>query len=173
MARSHRGLTCPKLTRHLAFSRVNYLRGRSGQISRRGGFIVSFIVLLRKTKAVGQSHRPSTSTAEQQMPWVERLRKAKSQALARSADPWMLRLERVRGMIGYDGVERISTQDLFDFLKVPQRARTAGACRRLAALMRECGWTSMKARGLGQSGFRDQVRGYARDTRAHSSPPGV
>jgi hypothetical protein len=30
--------------------------------------------------------------------------------------------------------------------------------------MRELGWTPMKARGLGQSGFKDQVRGYARDT---------
>jgi hypothetical protein len=78
----------------------------------------------------------------------------------------MLRLERVRGKIGYDGVERVSTQELFDLLEVPQRARSAGACRRLAVIMRELGWTPMKARGLGQSGFRDQVRDYARETRA-------
>lgn len=97
------------------------------------------------------------------MPWVELLRKTKAEVLARSADPWTLRLERVRGKTGYDGVERISTQDLFDLLELPQRARSAGACRRLAALMRALGWMPMKARGLGQSGFRDQVRGYARD----------
>jgi hypothetical protein len=96
------------------------------------------------------------------VPWVEQLRRAKSQALARSADPWRLRLERVRGKTGYDGVERISTQDLFDLLEVPQRTRNAGACRRLANLMRELGWTPVKARGMTQSGFRDQVRGYAR-----------
>jgi hypothetical protein len=47
-------------------------------------------------------------------------------------------------------VERISTQALFDHLDVPQKARTAGVCRRLATLMRELGWTPMKARGLGQ-----------------------
>ena len=80
-------------------------------------------------------------------------------------DPWRLRLERVRGEVGYDGIERISTQALFDHLKLPQRGRNAGACRHLAELMRELGWTSMKTRSLAQSGFRDQVRGYARDKR--------
>jgi hypothetical protein len=125
---------------------------------------VSFIELLEKTKAeaLGESYSRSTSAAEQQVPWVERLRRAKSEVLARSADPWRRRLERVRGKTSYDGVERISTQDVFDFLEVPQRARTAGACRRLAALMRELGWTPVKARGMTPSGFRDQVRGYAR-----------
>ena len=125
---------------------------------------MSFIELLRKTRAevLGERHPDSTSTAEQQVPWVERLRRAKFEALVRSADPWRLRLERVRGKTGYDGVERISTQDLFDFLELPQRARTAGACRRLATLMREMGWTPVKARGMTQGGYRDQVRGYAR-----------
>ena len=75
-------------------------------------------------------------------------------------------MERVRGKAGYDAVERISTQDLFDLLEVPQRARTAGACRRLAKLMRELGWSPVKARGMTQGGFRDQVRGYARDKKA-------
>jgi hypothetical protein len=71
---------------------------------------------------------------------------------------------------GYDGVERVSTPDLFDCLDVPQRARTAGACRRLAKLMRELRWTPVKARGITQSGFRDQVRGY--DIRGISEPLG-
>jgi hypothetical protein len=52
---------------------------------------------------------------------------------------------------------------LFDILEVPQRGRTAGACRRLAKLMRELGWSPIKARGLTPGGFRDQVRGYAKD----------
>jgi hypothetical protein len=124
---------------------------------------VSFIELLRKTKAeVCGDAEPRGS---ERIPWVEMLRKTAEEALARSSDPWRLRLERVRGKVDYDGVERISTQDLFDILEVPQRARSAGACRRLAALMRELGWTPMKARGLGQSGYREQVRGYARDKR--------
>jgi hypothetical protein len=100
--------------------------------------------------------------------WVERLRREKSQMLARSADPWRLRLERARGKTSYDGVERLSTQDVFDLLEVPQRARTAGACRRLATLMRELGWTPIKTRCLGQSGFKDQIRGYGRDAKTAS-----
>jgi hypothetical protein len=65
-----------------------------------------------------------------------------------------------------DGIERISTQALFDLLEVSQRGRTTGApCRRMAKLMRELGWTPTKARGLTQSGFREQIREYARDNR--------
>ena len=129
---------------------------------------MSFIELLRKAKAesLGQGNTPLARAAEQRLPWTERLRRAKSGALARSPDPWRLRLERVRGKSGFDGIERISTQEIFDFLEVPQRARTAGACRRLATLMRELGWSPVKARGMTQSGFRDQVRGYARDAKA-------
>lgn len=123
---------------------------------------MSLIELLRINKAVKAGGRRSN----EHIPWVEALRKTRDEARARSTDPWRLRLERVRGKIDYDGVERISTQDLFDMLELPQRARSAGACRRLAALMRELGWTSMKARGLGQSGYREQVRGYARDKRS-------
>lgn len=72
-------------------------------------------------------------------------------------------MEGARGKLGSDGIERISTQSLFDLLELPQRARRAGVCRRLAKLMRELGWSPIKARGLTPGGFRDQVRGYARD----------
>jgi hypothetical protein len=99
------------------------------------------------------------------MSFRELLRQTRAQASARPADPWRLRLERARGKVGDDGVERVATQSVFDLLEVPQRGRTAGACRRLANLMRELGWTPIKARGLTQGGFRDQVRGYARDKR--------
>ncbi len=61
-----------------------------------------------------------------------------------------------------DGVERISTQSRWDFLEVPQRARSAGAARRLAKIMRELGWSPIKARGMTPGGFTEQVRGYAR-----------
>jgi hypothetical protein len=50
----------------------------------------------------------------------------------------------------------------------PAPPRTAGACRRLAKLMSELGWHPIKARGLTPGGFRDQVRGYARDTRGEA-----
>jgi hypothetical protein len=95
--------------------------------------------------------------------FIQLLKQTRNEALAKPADPWKLRLDRVRGKIGDDGVERVGTQYLFDLLEVPQRSRTAGACRRLAKLMRELGWSSVKTRGLTQGGFKDQVRGYARD----------
>lgn len=124
-----------------------------------------FIELLRRTRAEALAHGAepdNRASTQQQIPWVEVLKKTKAEALTQAEHPWRLRLERVHGKIGYDGVERISTQDVFDHLEVPQKQRAAGACRRLAKLMRELGWTPVKARGLGQSGFRDQVRGYAR-----------
>jgi hypothetical protein len=102
---------------------------------------------------------------QQMTSFLETLRTRREQTQALSADSWLLRLERVRGKIGGDGVERISTQELFDVLEVAQKKRTAGACRRLARLMRELGWTAMKVRAFDQRGFRDKVRGWARDAR--------
>jgi hypothetical protein len=99
------------------------------------------------------------------MSFRELLRQSRAQELARPVDPWRLRLERARGKLGDDDIERVSTQALFDLLELPQKPRTTGACRRLATLMRELGWSPIKARGLTQGGFRDQVRGYARDKR--------
>ena len=100
------------------------------------------------------------------MSWIKLLMEAKAEIQAADpADPWRLPLERVRGKTWDDGVERISTQSLFDLLELPQRRRNAGACRRLAKTMRELGWSPIKARGLTPGGFRDQVRGWARDTR--------
>jgi hypothetical protein len=135
---------------------------------------VPFIEVLRRTKAevlAQGSEFGSGRSTQQHTPWVEVLKKTKVEALTQAEHPWRLRLERVRGKIDYDGVERISTQNVFDYLEIPQKAPTAAACRRLAKIMRELGWTSIKARGMTQSGFRDQVRGYAREKKiARSSP---
>jgi len=98
------------------------------------------------------------------MSFRELLRQTRAQANARPADPWHLRLEGLKGKKWDDGIDRISTQAVFEILEVPHRSRTAGACRRLAKLMREFGWHPIKARGITSGGFRDQVRGYARDT---------
>jgi hypothetical protein len=100
---------------------------------------------------------------EQVVSWFGKLEQARSKALARRADPWRLRLERIRGKVCDDGIERISTQAVFDVLEVLQGNRGAGACRRLATLIRDLGWTAIKARGLNQAGFRDMIRGYARE----------
>ena len=85
--------------------------------------------------------------------WITKMREAQAEMAARNADPWRLRLERLRGKIGDDNVERIGTQAIFDVLEVPRRNRGAGACKRLGRLMRELGWSPIKARGLNQRGL--------------------
>jgi len=98
--------------------------------------------------------------------WIEKLRQEEAKSASRkSVHPWKLRLERMRGKVDYDGLERVTTQMLFDVLEVPQRSRTAGACRRLAAVMAELGWTGARVRGLTPGGYKEQVRGYCRDAR--------
>jgi hypothetical protein len=99
------------------------------------------------------------------MSWLERLHLAKAELAEQNADPWRLRLQRLRGEVGDDGIERITTQLLFDILEVPQQSRGAGACRRLAKLMAELGWMAVRVRGLTRGGYLEQVRGYCRDPR--------
>jgi hypothetical protein len=94
------------------------------------------------------------------MSWIGKMH---AEIAARNADSWRLPLERLRGKIGDDGIERITTQTVFDILGIPQRNRGAGACRRLAAVLARLGWTAVRVRGLGRGGYREQVRGYCRD----------
>jgi hypothetical protein len=96
------------------------------------------------------------------MSLIGRLRAADAELAARNADPWFIRLERARGKLGEDGIERISTQTLFDYLEVRQPNRGAGACRRLASVMRELGWTAVRVRDLTRGGYLENVRGYCR-----------
>jgi hypothetical protein len=97
--------------------------------------------------------------------FVEKMRASQAEA-AQPVDPWRLRLERVRGEIGLDNLERISSQKLLDILEVQQRKRTAGAYRQLAKVMAELGWTAVRVRDLTRGGYKEQVRGYVRDARA-------
>jgi hypothetical protein len=97
--------------------------------------------------------------------FLEKVRQIQAEMAARDAEPWRLPLERLRGRVGDDGIERIATQAVFDFLEIPQVNREAGACKRLARVMKDLGWNPIKARGLNQAGFRDQIRGYAKDKR--------
>jgi hypothetical protein len=86
------------------------------------------------------------------------------------ADPWLAPLQRVRGKVEFDGLERISTQTLMDILEVPQRQRSAGTYRHLATLMAELGWTAVRVRDLTRGGYKEQVRGYVRDGRTFTMP---
>jgi hypothetical protein len=101
------------------------------------------------------------------MSWLDRLEKAKVDAIAR--DAWSLPLKRLRGQIGDDGIERVTTQVVLDVLEIPQRNRQAGAYRRLAKLMAQLGWTACRVRGLTRGGYLEQVRGFARDARSRQS----
>jgi hypothetical protein len=95
------------------------------------------------------------------MSFLEKMRAAAAEA-AQPVDPWRVRLERVRGQTGFDGLERISTQTLLDILQVPQRKRTAGTYRHLSKLMAEIGWSGIRVRDFNGRGFKEQVRGYVR-----------
>ena len=105
------------------------------------------------------------------MSFLTKLHEAEAEMATRNVDPWRLPLERVRGKAGDDGIERVTTQTLFDILEVPQRSRGAGACRRLAKLMAELGWMAVRVRALTRGGYLEQVRGYARDARCRSTAP--
>ena len=78
------------------------------------------------------------------------------------ADPWLAPLQRVRGKVDFDGLERVSSQTVLDVLEVPQRCRTAGTYRRLAKLMAELGCAAVRVRDLTRGGYKEQVRGYVR-----------
>jgi hypothetical protein len=82
----------------------------------------------------------------------------------------LLPLARVRGQVGDDGVERVTTQIALDLLQVPQRDRRAGVYRRLAGLMAQLGWAAVRVRGLTRGAYLETVRGYARDARHGRQP---
>jgi hypothetical protein len=117
------------------------------------------------TRRTGLQSRDETLGETLVPSWMEKLRQAQAELASRNIDPWRLPLERLHGKIGDDGIERVTTQTLFDILEIPQRSRGAGACRRLAKLMTELGWTAVRVRGLTRGGYLEQVRGYCRDAR--------
>ena len=105
------------------------------------------------------------------MSWLGKLEKAKAEIAKPNVDLWRLRLERVRGKIDYDGIERVTTQMLLDVLEVPQRSRRAGTYRKLSKLMVELGWTPVRVRARTRGDYLEQVRGYARDARCQATLP--
>jgi hypothetical protein len=93
---------------------------------------------------------------------AEKVRQVHINLAAQDRDPWRMKLERLRGKIGNDGIERITTQSIYDFLSVPSRRRVTAANRRLAMIMNDLGWTALRVRGLNCGGAKDRVRGYIR-----------
>jgi hypothetical protein len=81
-------------------------------------------------------------------------------------DPWKATLRKLKGRVGIDGIERISTTDVFDALEVPMRRRPSLTLR-LSGLIRRLGWSNIRARGLNPGSYRDRVRGFAREVPGH------
>ena len=100
------------------------------------------------------------------MAFLERLARARAELAERSEDPLRKKVEdAVRGK------DAISTAALLDLLRVPA---TTGTARRLAAVMRELNFISIKSRRLMPGGYRDTVtRGWARPVRETKSSPTV
>ena len=77
---------------------------------------------------------------------------------AAEEDPWEVKLRKLKGRIGHDGVERISTHDVFEILEIPMRHRPSATVR-LSRVMRRLGWQNIRARGLSPGSYRERVRG--------------
>jgi hypothetical protein len=105
------------------------------------------------------------------MSWLGKLEKAKAEIAKPNVDPWRFPLERVRGEIDYDGIERVTTQMLLDVLEVSQCRRRVGTYRKLSKLMVELGWTPVRVRARTRGDYLEQVRGYCRDARCRSTVP--
>jgi hypothetical protein len=85
---------------------------------------------------------------------------------SKEQDPWERSLRKLKGRVGHDGIERVSTSDVFDELEVPMRHRPSQTVR-LSRLMRRLGWQNIRARGLNPGSYRDRVRGFAREVPGH------
>ena len=112
--------------------------------------------------AIDHSTPPNSQTS-----FLERLRAgAETARKAAVEDPWEPVLRALKGKVAADGVERISTHEVFDELELPMKCRPSNTVR-LSRLMRRLGWSNIRARGLSRGSYRDRVRGYAREVPGH------
>jgi hypothetical protein len=102
--------------------------------------------------------------------WLERLHSEKVRLENRNADVWVPILERAKGVVDHDGIERVTAQSLLDILKVPMGKRKNEHYQRLTKIMIELGWSSHRIHGITAGGYREQVHGFCRDAR-HKKPP--
>jgi len=76
--------------------------------------------------------------------------------------PWTASLRSIKGYKGMDGVERIPTDRIFEYLDLPPFKRTPEAAKQVRGVMVELGWTPIRARAVSARGRAARVRGYAR-----------
>jgi hypothetical protein len=102
-----------------------------------------------------------------QLSWVERLHHVREEVLAahkaaepppRKPDPWELQLAEIQGEL-HEGLERVSTEAVFDSLNIKRSKRNSAAARRLAAAMRHLGWERARWR---PGDTPQKVRGFSR-----------
>lgn len=99
--------------------------------------------------------------------YVSRLDAAYEELIrSENEDPWLPILREIKGRIGADGIERVSTYDVFEALEVPVHRRS-GLTVRLSRLMRGLGWANIRAHGLNAHSYRTRVRGFARQMPGH------
>lgn len=112
----------------------------------------------------------SSMSAADQRSFTSRLREIRQATRhGTDEDPWTPPLRRLKGHVSPDGIERLSTHEVFDVLEVPMRQRASKAVR-LSRVMRDLGWSNIRARGLNPGSYRDRVRGYAREVSPKSPP---
>jgi hypothetical protein len=97
--------------------------------------------------------------------WADRLRAER----VTPSDPWSVTLDTIKGRVGSDGVERISTEMVFEWLDVPPFKRTPELAERIRGSMVRRGWVPVRARHVTGKGYAARVRGYARLASVSSS----
>jgi hypothetical protein len=106
--------------------------------------------------------------------WLERLdaeREAVIRERTHKIDKWQAPLERLRGEIGADGLERIPSQTVLDVLGVPAGRRGTSTTRRLVRLMSSLGWRPTRVYARRRGSNIEQVRGYVREAKPSLKPP--
>jgi hypothetical protein len=85
-----------------------------------------------------------------------------AQSKAVMSDTWTEKLMSIKGKVGGDGVERVTTVWLCDVLEIPHHERKSSTYRRLAKVMVALGWTAQLMRGVNSRGHAGHIHGYAR-----------
>lgn len=103
---------------------------------------------------------------------ARRAAEAAAEAAARAAaeqkpveppDPWVEQLRNIKGRIDpTDGVERISTLFIMEFLGVKPHKRLSEFKRLQKVMVNSLGWQPTRVFGLNERSYREQLRGFAR-----------
>ncbi len=91
--------------------------------------------------------------------FLERLRDIRHR---QAVHPWVHRLYGLEGRVGPDGVERVSTEQVFELLSLPLADRTPSSARTLRPIMASLGWTATRLLSASARGGIGRARGYTR-----------